>query len=164
MAVDTAKLTNRRALRFASTADLRRDLDAIEAAARAGTLRTIGNWTAGKNLSHVAAFIDFGYDGYPAAISNPPWFVKAYLKLMRSSLLKKGFQAGVKIPGIPGGTVGGEDMPAEAGLAVLRRALDRLDAAPPRYPSPAFGPMSHDDCKAAALRHAELHLSFLLLA
>lgn len=164
MGIDTGKLTTRRKVRYESIADLRRDLDAIEAAARAGTLKPVGNWTAGKNLTHIAAFIDYGYDGYPAEISNPPWFVKLFLRMMKKSMLRKGFQAGVKIPKIPGGTIGGSDVPAEVGVAALRKALDRLEAAPPRFDSPAFGALSREDGIAMTLRHAELHLSFLHFA
>lgn len=164
MSIDTGKVTTRRKVRYETIGDLRKDLDAIQAAAKAGTLRENGNWTAGKNLTHLAAFIDYGYDGYPAAISNPPWFVKVVLRMMRGSMLKNGFRAGVKIPKVPGGTVGGEDVSVEVGLATLRRSLERLEAGPPRFPSPAFGELSYEDSKAATLRHAELHLSFLMLA
>jgi len=148
-------------VRYGTLADLRADLGVIESAARAGTLRAIGNWSPGKILTHVAAFIDYGYDGYPPEISNPPWFVKVFLRLMKRSMLKNGFRAGVKIPKVDGGTVGGRDCPVEEGLATLRRSLDRLEAGPPRYPSPAFGALSYEDGKAMTLRHAELHLSFL---
>ena len=84
--------------------------------------------------------------------------------MMKSSVLKNGFRAGVRIPKIPGGTLGGEDVPVETGLAALRRSLDRMEAGPPKYHSPAFGPLSYEDGRAMTLRHAELHLSFLMLA
>lgn len=156
---NTSKVTDRRCLSFATLADLRADLAMLERGA--GTLRTSGNWTAGQNLSHLASFIEYAYEGYPPELSNPPWFIKAFLRLRKRAMLTRGLRAGVKIPGTKGGTVGADDAPAPAALARLRAALDRLEQSAPTAPNPVFGPLTHEEWTALHLRHAELHLGFV---
>lgn len=161
--IDTTKVTGRRSLRFASLTDLRKDLDALEAAQRAGTLRTTGNWSPAQNLAHLAAFINYAYDGYPPSFPNPPWFIKLFLKFMKNKYLNAGLPVGVKIPKVPGGTIGADEMPFPDALARMRKAVSRLEQSPPAKPNIIFGPLSHDEWKSMHLRHAELHLSFLQL-
>jgi hypothetical protein len=61
--VDTSKVTQRRKLHFETIDDCLVELGKIEAAEREGKLKTLGNWTAGQNLSHLAAWIEYGWDG-----------------------------------------------------------------------------------------------------
>ncbi len=159
--INTGRQTGRRTLRFNTVDDALADIDAILAADAAGKLKTLGNWTAGQTLAHVAAWIEYGYDGFP--IKPPPFFIRWYLKLRVPKFLRDGLPAGVKIPGVPGGTVGTDEMPTAAAAERLRTALLRLkNGEPAQYPSPAFGDMSHEDRTQFNLRHAELHLSFLV--
>ncbi len=160
MALDTGKSTDRRPIKYQSLADLRQDLNALEAAHQAGRLRQTGNWTPGQIFTHLAAFINFAYDGYPKAL-QPPWIIRMFLRLKTKGYINDRMPAGVRIPGIPTGTVGADDVPFEEGLTRLRAAIDRLDGTPPTIESPAFGPMTHEESKKINLRHAELHLSFL---
>lgn len=159
--IDTSKVTDRRQLRFNNTAELRADLERLEQAHRAGTLRKAGNWSPGTIFGHLAAFIEFAYDGYPPELQNPPWHIRLLLKFMKKKFLHGSLPVGVKIPRIEGGTVGTQERTFEEGLTKLRAALARLDAAPPDKPNPIFGPMSHQEWLAMHCRHAELHLSFL---
>jgi hypothetical protein len=159
--INTSKV-KRRKLWFHSIDEALQDLDRIEAAEKSGTLNALGNWTPGQILSHVSAWIEYGWDGYP--IGAPPFFIKWILKLIGRRYLRKGMPAGVKIPGIEGGTKGQELIPTDAALARLRKALHRLQNGEPAvHDSPAFGPMSHEDRILFNLRHVELHLSFLQL-
>jgi hypothetical protein len=160
MLIDT-KTAARRKLRFNSIDDLRKDLDAIERSHAAGKLTRTGNWTEGEIFTHLAAFINFGYDGYPKAIS-PPWLLSVlFIRPRKSKWLREGLPAGVRIPRTERGTVGMENVPFDEGLKRFRAALDRLEKTPPPIESPAFGPMAYQDKVGFALRHAELHLGFL---
>lgn len=88
----------RRKLHFDSIEELLKELSCIETDYRAGLLRTTGNWTAGQILSHIAAWIEYGYDGYPM---KPPMFlVKWILRLMLPKMLRDGMRPGVHIPGV----------------------------------------------------------------
>lgn len=157
--VDTGTAEHRK-LRFQSSAQMWAEIDRIVAAARAGRLRRTGNWEAGQILNHLAAWASFPYDGYPAKL-NPPWFVRLLMKGKKKKYLYDGLPAGVRIPGVEGGTAATEPTSLDEGLARMRKAWDRLDRSPPTSPNPLFGPMSHDEWKAVHLRHAELHLGFL---
>lgn len=149
-----------RKLRFNSIAEVNRELDNIAELNRTGRLLTSGKWTPGQIMAHLAAWIEYGYDGYP--LKSPPWFIRWFLRLRLPKMLESGMPRGVKIPGIPGGTVGADDMPTDAGIARLRKAFKRLDDREEAlHDSPAFGKMSHDDRIRLNLRHAELHLGHL---
>ena len=150
----------RRQLRFATIDDLLGEIDRVMAAHRAGQLRSGGNWTPGQILGHVAAWVEYGYEGYP--MKPPPWFIRVILRWkVKKYLHHGGMPSGVRIPGVKEGTYGTDALSPEEGADRLRRALKRLQSGEPaKYDSPAFGPMSHDDRIQLNLRHAELHLSF----
>lgn len=159
--VDTAKLKDRRTLRFITVEEALADIDRIVASDKAGTLRCAGNWTAGQNFGHVAAWINFAYEGFP--LKPPPLPIRLILKFMKGKYLRNGLPAGVKIPGVAAGTFAFDPLTTEEGAARLKKALLRLKSNEPApHDSPAFGKMSHEDRVALNLRHAELHLSFLL--
>lgn len=159
MTVDTSMVA-RRKLRFGSIEDLLVELENIERAHVSGSLMVQGNWSVGQILSHIAAWIDYGWDGYP--LKPPPFFIRWILKFMVKKYLRDGMPAGVKIPGIKAGTVGQDDVPFEQALERLRKSLQRLSSGEQaKFHSPAFGQMSHENRIALNLRHSELHLSFL---
>ncbi len=158
---DVARTADYRQLHFASLADIRADLAQLERAHRAGTLRTSGNWTPGQNLAHLAAFITYGFDGYPPQLSSPPWLIVLILKLLKKRYLYKALPRGVKIPKVEGGTVGNDPVPFEEGFSRLETALARLERAAPARPNPIFGPLTHDEWKSLHMRHCELHLGYL---
>lgn len=159
--VDTRSVAGRRRLRLAHFDDVRRDLDRLEAAAGEGTLRALGNWTPGQVFAHLAAFLSYPYEGYPAQLSSPPWLVRAVSRLLKRRFIRRGFPPGVKIPRVEGGTTGAEKVALAEGLGRLRRALDRMEREAPRAANPVLGPLTHDEWMQLNCRHAELHLSFL---
>lgn len=159
--VNTKTVTGRRKLHFVTIDDCISDVQTIMAADREGRLTALGNWSPGQILSHVAAWIEYGYEGYP--VKPLPWPIRLILrKLKLPKMLSKGMEPGVTIPGAAGGTTGADDVPvSEAGprlIAALRRlATDE----PAKYPSPAFGELPNEDRRRLMLRHAEMHMSFL---
>ncbi len=155
--VDTKHVAGRRALAFKSIDEALADVRRVTEAERAGRLRQLGNWTAGQTFGHLATWIGFAFDGNPL---KAPWIVRAIMKLRKAKYLK-GLPAGVKIPGVQGGTLGTEVLATEVGLERLTRAFERLKVEAPTRPNPIFGPMSHAEWIELHLRHAELHLSFL---
>jgi Protein of unknown function (DUF1569) len=157
--INTSKAA-RRKLRFNSIDDVLAEIDRIEQADRDGALRTTGNWTPGQIMAHIASWIEYGYDGYP--IKKPFFLLRWILRLMLKKMLREGMHGGVRIPGVPGGTVGMDAMAISEAAERLRNAFHRLKRREQAFhDSPAFGPMSHDDRIVLNLRHAELHLGYL---
>lgn len=140
--------------------DLEREIRAIENAAEAGTLTQCGNWSPGRILGHLAAWIDYAFDGYPM---NPPAFVRILGRAMKPLLMRqKRMKPGFRIRGAPAGTYGVEEMPLAEGAARLRRAVERLRNGQPG-PNPIFGPLTKEEWTRMHLNHAALHLGFLKL-
>lgn len=157
--IDTSRVSDRRSLRFASIRELLADMDRIVASEKAGTLRRTGNWTAGQTFGHVATWITFAWNGFPFRL---PWRYRLVLRWKKKSLLQRGFHPGERLPGAAGGTYGTERFELEDGAARLRDALKRLESGEPSlFADPAFGWLTRDEEIGMALRHAELHLSFL---
>jgi len=150
-----------RRLRFESLDDCAAEVRRVIEADREGRLRAVGSWTPGQVLAHVAAWIEYAYVGFP--IQPPPFFVRWFLRWRLKSMLERGMPRGVRIPGVPGGTAGADDMPTAQAAERLLAALARLGSAEPApFDSPAFGPLSPADRIRLNLRHAELHLGHLV--
>lgn len=156
--IDT-RTAARRKLRFESLDELLNELAAIETAVQDGTIQTTGNWTVGQVMAHLAAWIEYGYDGFP--IKSPPLPIRWILRWMLPGMLRNGMRGGVNIPGVKGGTTGADDVPPMDGIERYRSAILRLKSEPAIHHSPAFGPLSEEDRVRLHLRHAELHLGFL---
>jgi Protein of unknown function (DUF1569) len=153
--IDTGKVTGRRTLRFEAIDQLMADVDRLVEAERAGRLKRLGNWT----LGHLAVWSEYSYAGTPL---KPPFWVKWIVRLRKQSFLYGPMRAGVHIPGVKGGTLAIDDMPLDDALPRLQRVMNRLRSEVPTAPNSIFGPLTHDEWIALQLRHAELHLSFLL--
>jgi len=158
--VDTSKVTERRKLRYLTIDDMLADIDRIVASDKAGKLRCTGNWTAGQAMGHVAAWINYAYEGFP--LGPPPFFIRFVLRFLKKKYLRDGMPAGVRIPKTENGTFGIEVIGTEEGANRLRKALERLKRSEEStFDSPAFGKMPLEERISLNLRHAELHLGFL---
>jgi hypothetical protein len=158
--VDTGKVAGRRTLRFESIDQMMAQVDRLVEAERAGRLKRLGNWTLGQMLGHLAGWAEYSYTGSPL---TPPLFIKWILRLQKRKFFKGPMWAGVKIPGVPGGTLATKNLPLDKALGRLQKVMARLKVETPTIPHAIFGPLPHDKWIAINLRHAELHLSFLVL-
>ena len=159
--INTRKVIGRRKLRFENFADALREAEALAAAEQSGTLRSLGNWTLGQAIGHIAFWADAPFDGYPD-MPPLPWLLRVVVTLFKKPILNRGIPSGGKIPSVPGGTFGIDVLPTDEAIARLRRAFDRLAVKQPTQPNPVFGVMSHADWIKMNLRHAELHLGFFV--
>jgi hypothetical protein len=156
-AIDTAKVTNRRTLHFNDLDEIQADVEQLAK----GRIRTLGNWTPGQLLSHLARLMNKSIDGFEA---GPPWFIRLMGPLFfKPWVLNKGMAPGFQLKGkmaeellCPATT------PLEQGLDEFRRAVTRLKASAVRAPSPFLGKLTMDEWTRLHCRHAELHLSFLV--
>jgi hypothetical protein len=157
--VDTAKVTSRRDLHFDSIDQVLAEVDRLVEAERAGKLKHVGNWTLGQTLGHLACWTEYGYTDFPL---KPPFFIRWFLRLRKNSWLHKPMQPGLRIPGVAGGTMATEPMPLDEALPRFRKVMERLKTEEPPVPSPALGKLTHQESIAITLRHAELHLGFMV--
>jgi len=153
MAINTNKVEGRRKVRYESYDDL---LDDARRHAQ-GDVRTLGNWSPGQIYDHLARSFDASIDGVDFSLPAPvKWMMSL---LMKRKFLTQSLPAGYKstekfIP--PDAT------PAEEGLAALERAIERQKQEPNRAPHPAFGNIGREGWNQFNLRHAEMHMSFLI--
>ena len=111
--IDTGNVTGRRELHFTDLAQLDADARALAEGDAAGKLHRLGNWSLGQALGHLAAWTNFGFDGYPMKV---PFYIKAMIRPMKGRLLRGPIPAGKCIPNVAGGTFGTEAISTEEGL------------------------------------------------
>lgn len=155
--IETAKVAARRKLRFNSIDEALIEADRLVAAQQQGRLAQLGNWTLGQAFNHIAGWAEFSYTQCPL---KTPLIIRLILWLRKRSFLYGSMPAGIKIPGVPNGTLVTELVSLEDGLSRLQAAFQRLKTDPPTHPSPALGKLTHEEAIAINLRHAELHLGF----
>jgi hypothetical protein len=148
-----------RSLGFQSVDDLMSEVDRLVQSELAGRLRRVGNWTLGQALGHLAAWAEYSYIGTPLKV---PIVVKWLLRLRKRHFLYSPMRAGIRIPGVKGGTLATEPVPVEKSLVHLRQVMARLKCEAPMKPDVFLGPLNHQEWIAFHLRHAELHLGFFI--
>jgi hypothetical protein len=150
--VNTKKVVGRRDVRYESYDDLLADAQRL---AR-GPVRQLGNWSPGKAFKHLAQSLDSSIDGAGFALPAPMRVV--FTLLMKNKFLNKQLPAGFKTT--PEFTP--PETSTEEGLELLRSAVARQKQQSQRALHPAFGRISREEWDKFNLRHAELHMSFLL--
>jgi hypothetical protein len=154
--VDTGKVSGRRRLHFDNVQDIMADVDAL--AAR--SYRQLGNWSLGQMCKHLTIAMQMPLDGSSIKV---PWFIRLAARMFfLPKLLREGMKPGFKLsPAAAKSLV--PDRTADAdGVAQLRAAVARFQKEPLVHPHPFFGKLTPEEWTTVALRHAELHLGFLL--
>ena len=126
--VDTGKVSTCRKLKFDSTDQVLADVDLLVEAERAGRLGHVGNWSLGQTFGHLASWAEYAYAGYPG---KPPFFIRWILRSRKQKFIHEPMRAGVKIPGIPGGTYATEAVPLDEAESRLRRGAARFKSEAP---------------------------------
>lgn len=151
MTVKTSKVQGRRQVQYASYADLLADAEHLAGC----KVKTLGNWSLGQILKHVAQATDSSIDGSGFVLPAPVRWV--FTLLMKRKFLTQPLPAGFKAPK----QYQPQDTSVEEGLALLRNAIARQEAEQQRVMHPAFGMISKDEWTLFNLRHAEMHMSFV---
>ena len=161
MPVDTAKAA-RRPLHFKCLGCLRGELDRIDAAYRAGTLSTTGNWTPGENLDHCAITFETGLDGSTMKTGVVARIFGRLFKGMITSDRPGAMRPGFKLPASAVELAPRPGVTFQEGMARIRRAIARLDAGEKMTkPSPWLGALTHEQWVRLNLNHTQMHLGFL---
>ena len=152
---NTSAVKDRRPVHFENLDDIVADAEMLVAAKQ---LRTLGNWTLGQALGHLAISMNGAIDGVPIK----PWFIMRLLgRLMKKRFLRGPMPAGFKLPkAAEAKMVPPPQLSAAEGLEKLRSAVARLQREPTRSASPFLGNLTREEADRLQLRHSELHLSF----
>jgi len=153
--IDTARVTDRRAVRFNAMAEILADAEELDG----GPIITTGNWTAGQILSHIALAINKSIDGFVGRASPE---MRERGRSMKAMALKQGFPPGIApSEELKAQLISDDPVSWEDGLRELRRAIARAESEPMTSEQPFFGPMTHTEWEQFHCRHAELHFSFM---
>ena len=157
VSIDTRKVEGRRELGYQSLEDL---LDDARHCAADGYV-TIGNWSVSQIYHHLSVSLHASIDGFGFMAFWPKRLLARIF--FKNRFLTQGFQPGVTIPGKMK-RLEPTDMPVEDALTQLATAIERYQANPKRAPHPLFGQLTSEECDQFQLRHAELHMSFIVPA
>src|SRR4051812_3257589 len=92
-AVDTTKVADRRQLHFTCLDDIRAE---VERLANSKELRTLGNWSAGQILQHLALAMNNSIDGFSSKV---PGILRFLLRLFfKRRFLTRPMAAGFRLP------------------------------------------------------------------
>ncbi len=155
MPVQTAKVSGRRKLHYASFEDLLADADRLSK----GPVKMLGNWSPGQVYKHLATVYNGSIDGFDVKF---PAVFRAMAGMFKKKMISNAMPAGMKLPSKLAEKVQPSPVSNEEGLAALISAVQRLLTEPSRAEHPVFGKLEVDEWNQIHLRHAELHMSFLV--
>jgi hypothetical protein len=157
MTVDTKSVTGRRELQFASFPEILADLDQIQSRPQ----KSLGNFSVGQICDHVARGMTLALDGPPVTV---PWFMRFVGSFFKNRIINGGpMPAGFKLPKTAQKELFSETpIPDADGIASLRSAVQRTMREPQRAPHGVFGPLTREESDKIHLRHAAMHLSFIV--
>lgn len=156
MAVDTKTATGRRNVRYQTVDDLLADAERLAAM----NARTIGNWSLGQILGHIAIAYNMGTKQAPMMFPAPMRFLAR--TFMKKRMTEGPIKPGFKVPNRFAARVLPKPMSVEEGVDALRTAIARWKATPTRCVHPIFGNLTNEEWEKLELRHAELHMSFVM--
>jgi hypothetical protein len=155
MRVNTAKVEGRRKLDFASLDEVLADADRLSS----GRVKQLGNWSAGQIFRHLAIAYNGSIDGLTLEV---PWYLRAMAKIFKKKLLAGPMPPGFSLPADAAKVLEPPATSTEAGLVDLHAAVARLKRDPHRAKHPVFGELDKEDWNKIHVKHASLHLSFLV--
>ena len=154
MSVNTAKVTNRRQVNYASLDEVLADAERLSS----GPVKTLGNWTPGQIYKHLATAFNGSIDGLPDSF---PWYIRLVGRLFKKRIMAGSMPPGLKLPADFAKVVLPAPTADDVGLAELRAAVQRLKREPCRARHPVFGDVTKEEWDRIHLMHSNLHMSFL---
>ena len=121
--------------------------------------RTVGNWSYGKILQHLADSYNRSIDGFDF---KAPFFVRIIAgTFMKKKFLHEKMPSGFKLSKAQEKKLPSQETPVKDSLANLKQAIARFEREEPRADHPAFGRLTPEEWLQLHLRHSELHMSFV---
>ena len=121
---------------------------------------TLGNWSFAQILEHLARAIDSSIDGFSF---QSHWLVRTLAAaFLKNRLLTTKMKPGVNLPRRASSYLPEPEVELHDAREHLEAAAQRLLTTAPTARHPYLGRMSDREWLALHLRHAELHMSFVL--
>ena len=154
---------NRRPVRLRTVEDLLAEVDRVTAAAAAGRVRPLGNWSPAQVLRHLGKLMEFSFDGFTWRYRRgPQWLTRPFRFLAWRWLIRLAFRPGFRNPPEAAELEPPATVSLAEAAASVRRQVERIRRGERMTQESAVeGPYSHEQWVYIHLRHAELHLSFL---
>lgn len=144
----------RREVHYSNLNDVILDSEALAG----GEVQTVGNWSFGQILEHLAVSFDCSIDGFGF---KAPWVARNLVApFLKNSFLTKPMSSGYKLPASAEALQPG-NVSVEEGLEHLKRAITRYESEIPNADHPFLGKLARQEWISLGLRHSELHLSFV---
>ncbi|MBI2824938.1 MAG: DUF1569 domain-containing protein [Planctomycetia bacterium] len=153
--VDTSQVAGRRDVHYNAVDDILADAERLAA----GGYTRLGNWPLGKMAKHITNAFNMALDGPPTKVPLPIRVIARWLyKDKAIQKMRPGFKLNATMAKhfVPGDTSDAE------GIESLRTACRRWKSEKQRHPHPFFGKLTDDEWNRLMLRHAEMHMSFLV--
>ena len=114
------------------------------------------------NLTEMLRFYnDWKLLGFDQAVA--PWFVRVFVApFFKKRFIKQSMYSGFQFTKQMEPYRPDDKATAIAALDELEKQYSRLSREAPGVPHPFLGPLTHEEWMGVNLRHAELHLSFLI--
>jgi hypothetical protein len=152
----TVEQTQRRSIEFTTLDEVRADIEALAA----GSYVTVGNWSFAQILDHLGSSLIASIDGFPFKAS---WFVRWFVApMIKNSILTNQMKPGFKLPKKFSSYLPSEECTMDEALPKVLAAIKRFDDEIPVADHPFFGKMASEEWMNLHVRHAELHMSFVV--
>jgi hypothetical protein len=157
MSVDSKRVRGRRKLRYSSFQAVVDDAHRMAAVPH----RQLGNWSLAQILKHLGTAIHGSIDGPGFRVR---WYYRWFGPIVVKPFLVKGpFPAGFRLPRSGADRLVAKDTTTyEEGISELLAGIERLGWEQKRIPHPVAGKLSVEEWNQLHLRHAELHMSFIV--
>lgn len=120
---------------------------------------TLGNWSFGKILQHLADAVDSSFDGFGFRMNL---FIRIFGTLfLKKRIIERSFPAGLKLPKRAESLIPADDVDVAEAFANLKRALARFESEDPSAYHPTFGHLSRTEWIKLHLNHCAMHMSFV---
>lgn len=121
--------------------------------------RTVGQWSYGRILQHLADSLNKSFDGFNYRAGLP-------IRLVARTFFKKRFlnepmSPGFRLPRSQEALLPDNSQPVEQAIENLRKAVARFEREEPTAEHPALGKLAPAEWVQLHLRHCELHMSFV---
>ncbi len=155
--INTKAVSGRRRVHYDSYDEALADAERLAAI----PVRTLGNWSYGQILRHLAKTVNMTIDGTSLKAPAP---IRLLARLfLKKRMLTRTLSPGFRLPKRARSLLPEETSVAE-GLELFRAAVQRTRTESQRAPSPLLGKLTPEEADQFQLRHIEMHMSFVVPA